>query len=211
MMFKKILLTILDIFLIPEEKIKFNEIYLNKTSHYKKELKELYLDNVFVCLEYDENLKKYLKSFKFEYNKKLKFVFLEYLEKYWDIIIDKFNKEDIIVCWSPLYFINHIKRWYNQTYLLWELFASKFNLRFSKILFKKKYTKSQSKLERKDRLKNLWWVFQIKKKYKEKISWKIIILIDDVVSSWTTANEIAKILKENWAKDVVWLFLASGN
>ena len=211
MMFKKILLTILDIFLIPEEKIKFNEIYLNKTSHYKKELKELYLDNVFVCLEYDENLKKYLKSFKFEYNKKLKFVFLEYFEKYWDIIIDKFNKEDIIVCWSPLYFINHIKRWYNQTYLLWELFASKFNLRFSKILFKKKYTKSQSKLERKDRLKNLWWVFQIKKKYKEKISWKIIILIDDVVSSWTTANEIAKILKENWAKDVVWLFLASGS
>jgi predicted amidophosphoribosyltransferase len=34
-------------------------------------------------------------------------------------------------------------------------------------------------------------------------------LIDDVATSWTTFNEIAKVLKQNWAKKVIWVCVAS--
>jgi predicted amidophosphoribosyltransferase len=35
-------------------------------------------------------------------------------------------------------------------------------------------------------------------------------LVDDVISTWTTVNEISKILKQNWAKKVITLTIASG-
>jgi competence protein ComFC len=38
--------------------------------------------------------------------------------------------------------------------------------------------------------------FKINKKYQDNIDKKIIILIDDVVSTGSTLNEISKILKE---------------
>jgi predicted amidophosphoribosyltransferase len=31
-----------------------------------------------------------------------------------------------------------------------------------------------------------------------------------VISTGTTLNEMAKILKENWAKSVIWVIIASG-
>jgi predicted amidophosphoribosyltransferase len=43
------------------------------------------------------------------------------------------------------------------------------------------------------------------------IQWKDIILIDDVISTGSTANECAELLKKNGAKHVFWLFLATTN
>lgn len=254
----------LDIFIIPKEECILNEIYLNKTQHYKEELVELWLDSVYICLEYENNLKKLLKSYKFEYNKSLFREFIKYLNNYWDILInelinidktiiwltpinsenlnidkldnidvinskrlnsenlclinlnkdkldkDNLSEENIIIIWVPLNFLNYLKRWYNQTYLLSDSFAKNFSLRFEKILYKKRNIKQQSLLNRKDRLNNVEWAFLIKKKFQNKLFWKTIILIDDVISSWSTSNEIAKILKQNWAEKVIWLFLASG-
>jgi predicted amidophosphoribosyltransferase len=61
-----------------------------------------------------------------------------------------------------------------------------------------------------ERLVNLKWVFKINKRKISKIKDKNIIIIDDVISTWTTINEIAKILKENGAKNIIWLIIASG-
>jgi len=33
--------------------------------------------------------------------------------------------------------------------------------------------------------------------------------MDDVISTWTTLNEISKLLKNNWVKYVIWLIVAS--
>ena len=43
----------------------------------------------------------------------------------------------------------------------------------------------------------------------DKIFEKNIIIVDDIISTWTTLNEMAKILKKNWAKKVIWLVIAS--
>jgi len=76
-------------------------------------------------------------------------------------------------------------------------------------LIKNKNTKSQSKLKVEDRLKNLDWAFKINKKYRNNLYNKTIIIVDDVVSTWSTLNEISKVLKYNKAKKVIWLVISS--
>ena len=72
-----------------------------------------------------------------------------------------------------------------------------------------KQTKQQSKLTREQRLVNLKDSFKINKKYLNQIKDKKIIIVDDVISTWTTINEVSKILKESWASKIIWLIIAS--
>lgn len=200
-----------SIFFYPKKEEKFKEIYHNKTVYYKKDLSDFYLDKAIVCLEYEENLKNFLKNFKFQYNKLSYKKIMRYFYNYWDEILDKIDKKNVLVCGVPLHFLSYIKRWYNQTYLIAWDFASEFSLEFIKPIYKSRYTTKQSKLTKKERLKNLENVFKIKNKYKDKLSGKTVILLDDVISTGTTANEVAKILKQNWARQVIGLFLSSWN
>ncbi len=210
-MIKKILSIISDIFIIPDnKKYKFSEIYLDKTNYYKKNLDKLFLDWIYIALEYEENLKNTLKKFKYQYNKQLHISFIPYLIKVFDKFLEnKINKKDVIICWIPLFLLNFLIRGYNQTYILAENIAINKWLNFVKILWKNKYTKSQAKLIKQERLENLKDKFYLKKKYKEYIKWKTIIIIDDVISTWSTINEVARILKKLWAKKIYWIFLAT--
>lgn len=211
-MIKKIIYFLETIFFLENiESYNFKEIYLNKTDYYKKELPNFKLDKALVCLEYEKNIKNFLKKYKFSYNKSLYKKIRLYFEVFWEEFVKDLDRENVIVCWVPLFFTSYIKRWFNQTYLIWKDFAKTFGFKFEILLYKRKYTKSQSRLTKKERLKNLENAFKIKKKYKNKLNWETIILIDDIISTGTTANEITKVLKQNWAREVIWLFLATGN
>ena len=119
-------------------------------------------------------------------------------------------QNELVVIPVPLHFLKKIKRWFNQSEILAENFSKVLNLNYNKkLLIRKKYTRQQSKLSRQERLNNLNNSFKIKKKQVDKLDKKIVFLIDDVVTSWTTLNEIAKVLKQNWAKKVVWVCIAS--
>lgn len=211
-MFKKILQIFSIIFLKQDNRnFVFTEIYINKTLYYKKEIQDFYLDWVYVALSYDEKLKNTLKKFKYKYNKSLQKIFIPFLVKLFnDFLKNKIKKENTIISWIPQFFLDFFKKWYNHTYILGKNLQYFINIPFFKILIKQKHTKQQAILIKKERLVNLKNVFYLKEKYKQNIIWKDIILIDDVISTWTTANEIAKILKKNWVKNVYWLFLSTG-
>ena len=70
-------------------------------------------------------------------------------------------------------------------------------------------TKQQSKLDRKTRLDNLKNSFTFNEKYLNLVKDKKVIIVDDVVSTWATINEISSILKQKWAKKIIWLVVAS--
>jgi len=211
-MIKKIINLFETIFFIDNKNLyNFKEIYLDKTSHYGRELINFQLDKVFISLDYEKNIKNFLKKYKFSYNKSLYKKISFYYKEFWAEFTKDLYRENVIVCGVPLYFANYIKRWFNQTYLLAKDFAKEFDFEFEVLLYKSKYTKTQSRLSKKERLKNLENAFKIRKKYKNNLNWKTIILIDDIISTWTTANEITKVLKQNWAREVIWLFLATGS
>ena len=70
-------------------------------------------------------------------------------------------------------------------------------------------TKQQSKLDRKTRLDNLKNSFTFDEKYLNLVKDKKVIIVDDVVSTWATINEISSILKQKWVKKIIWLVVAS--
>jgi ComF family protein len=178
---------------------------------HKKCQKSVYFDKVIVFTHYKNNLiKKLIKDSKF-YGRQ------EILNEFWQYLSTKFleneqviNKKDYIIISSPMHFFRKIARWYNQSEISSKSISKNLEIDYNfKIIKKVKHTKQQSKLTKQDREKNLENVFQINKKYIEQIKWKTIIIVDDVISTWTTINEISKILKENWALKVIWLIIAS--
>lgn len=200
-----------DIFFVPEEKLPYVEVYKEKTLFYKKEISNFCLNKVFVALIYEENLQKDLKKFKYRYNESLKKDFAQFYNK---LLKDKFpwlNKDNSIIIWVPEFFINRLFRQYNQTYLLAEELSSLSWIPFQKLIRKPKYTKHQAGLNKEKRLNNLKNCFKLNNKYKNSIKGKNIVLVDDVISTWTTANEIAKVLRKNGVKNIFWLFLATGS
>ena len=181
--------------------------------------KKIYLDRVIVMTHYkNEVIKKLIKNFKFYWKKD---IWVELWEKLWFFIKNKkilnslrvegFSPlNDFVILPVPLHFLKKIKRWFNQSEILAKKVAEILKIDYNKnSLIRKKYTRQQSKLNRQKRLSNLDKAFKIKKNKVDKIDKKIIFLVDDVVTSWTTLNEIAKVLKQNWAKKVIGVCIAS--
>jgi predicted amidophosphoribosyltransferase len=52
-------------------------------------------------------------------------------------------------------------------------------------------------------LTNLDKAFKINKKYVDNIDKKYIIIVDDVISTGTTINEVSKILKQHNAQKII--------
>ena len=99
---------------------------------------------------------------------------------------------------------------YNSSEVLAKSIARYSNINYKKNTLKKvKQTKQQSKLDRKTRLDNLKNSFTFDEKYLNLVKDKKVIIVDDVVSTWATINEISSILKQKWVKKIIWLVVAS--
>lgn len=104
-------------------------------------------------------------------------------------------------------------RWrgFNQAELLAEKIASQIGWEMQTILLaRQRYTKPQAKLKKEEREKNLIGAFGTQATIDERESETVVILVDDVLTTGTTMNECAKILKQNGAKTVWGLALARG-
>jgi ComF family protein len=173
--------------------------------------KFVYYDKIIVNFHYrDKTIKKLITDSKF-YSRQ------EILSDFWQSLSTMFleneiieNKEDYLIIASPMFFLRKLKRWYNHSEYLSNNISKILDLKVNNRIIKKvKHTKQQSKLSKLDREKNLENSFKINKKCFDTIKWKNIIVVDDVISTWTTINEIAKVLKQNWVKKVVGLLIAS--
>lgn len=171
---------------------------------------DFYLDKIIVFTHYKNSLiKKLIKDAKYYWKKDILSDFSLYLSDLLKKNIDE-NSDDYILISRPMFFLKKVFRWYNQADILAKHLSKKTSIVYYDDLIKKiKYTKSQSKLDRQNRQKNLENSFSINKKYENLIKWKKIIIVDDVVSTWSTLNEIAKILNLLNPKEIIWLTIAS--
>ncbi len=172
--------------------------------------KKIYLDTVIVLTHYKNPvIKKLITAFKF-YGKKG--IWRELWKRLVELIQKNsyLNKQDCIILPVPLFFFRKWIRWFNQSAIIWREIGSLLDIRYSEMVIKRrKYTRQQSKLSQEKRINNLDNAFKINKKRVDNIDNKIIFIVDDVVSSWTTLNEISKVLKQNGAKKVIGVCLAS--
>lgn len=183
---------------------------INFDNHFYCQNDYIYYDKIIILTHYkNKYIKSLIKQAKFHHKKDI----LEDLSIYlWDILLKniKENKKDIILISSPMYFLKKLSRWYNQSEILVKNISKNFWLKYSFDIIKKiKKSKPQSHLSKIQRQENLKWVFALNTKKIQKYKDKTFVIVDDVISTWTTINEISKTLKKAWIKKVYALIIAS--
>lgn len=124
-----------------------------------------------------------------------------------------FNKEifdevDFIIS-VPMHPLRLVKRRYNQAALLANSVAKIAKKKvFHDILIRTKNTPPQASLSKKERKRNLAGAFEIKKKHLSFLKGKKVLIIDDVITTGSTVNACAKILKKAGAAKVFVLSIA---
>lgn len=99
----------------------------------------------------------------------------------------------------PLHKARHAQRGYNQSALLAKGVCSRFNLRLDESsLIRTRNTKSQTRMDRKARLQNLKGAFSAS----NEVAGKVILLVDDVLSTGSTLGECARTLLNAGASKV---------
>ena len=109
----------------------------------------------------------------------------------------------------PLHRKRLFKRRYNQAALLAKSFARDNKLVYrADLLLRIKATETQGHLSYKARHRNLRGAFKCSKKHKATLKDKSILILDDVYTTGSTANEAAKVLRRAGAKHIYVLTVA---
>ena len=108
----------------------------------------------------------------------------------------------------PMHWRKRQKRGYNQGEVLARKTARLLNVPFRKDLVKKvKNTDSQKDLSREERKKNLKNAFKIKE---PDVELNVVLIIDDVYTTGSTVDAVAKVLQEHGVGKVYYISLCIG-
>lgn len=165
---------------------------------------KIHFEKAFACFEYHSPLRETIHRMKFGDQPELAAYFAGELAAYWQAHLIK-TRVDLVVP-TPVSSRTRRKRGYNQSELLASGFTETTGLVIApQALTKPHNTPSQMTLSREDRLHNLAGAFQAEK---EIVCCKHILLVDDIITTGSTANECAKTLLEAGAESVTVLGLA---
>jgi len=162
-----------------------------KTHTYCK--KQYSLDKIITCFYYTDKIKKYILQFKFYHKKHIQEEIWELMNMFFDLYITNDKSKTAIthvpMHWWRKYFI----KWYNQSEILAHYIWKKQNIKVINLCKKNKLTKPQSKIKKRaNRVKNIKNTFSCKK-----LEWiENIIIVDDILTSWTTLEELSKTIKQ---------------
>ncbi len=161
-------------------------------------------DKARALFKFDEHSKHIIHAFKYYDKTILAKSFAEMLSSRYSYDI---AESDIIVP-VPMHRFKRLFRMYNPAQILAQELHLAINLPIQmNVLVKTKWTKPQTTLSRKARLKNI--AGSIKIENLSKIKGKKVILIDDVITTGTTVSLCSRLLKKAGAKEVVVLSIAA--
>jgi competence protein ComFC len=164
-------------------------------------------DECHICLDYhDVGVKKLIKKYKYSYFDNLAIPIAKiYIKK-----IETLNiKNGFILCNIPLHKNKKKKRGFDQTELIAKKISAELQVPYFNLLKRQRSTKTQAKLNKKERQKNISNSFTIN----DAVEWQKLVnfpvlLIDDIATTGTTLNEASKILKKAGFKYIICLALA---
>lgn len=152
-----------------------------------------YFDRLFIPYQYSKPFQELIHLFKYKRFLSVSQYLAEGLAK-----LISGEKYDLVTC-VPLNVIKERERGYNQSALLARHTATCLNCTFSKALITRtKNTVTQTKLSRQERIENVSDAFRCN----ADLSGKTILLVDDVITTGSTLNACAKVLKKQGAAQV---------
>lgn len=161
----------------------------------------------FSCLEYSDAERKLIHRFKY---KDEAYLMNPMAEAMYDRIIPEALEINLVIP-VPMYFKKERSRGYNQAHLLAKTFANKIGINYEKnILIRNRETEAMSELGLAERRENIKNVFEISENAETLICGKIIMLIDDIYTTGSTADACAEVLIKNGAAKVYVYAFAEG-
>ncbi|MGL6105556.1 MAG: ComF family protein [Romboutsia sp.] len=168
--------------------------------------KSFYFDKAISCIEYTDISKKII--FKFKYKNST------YISRYIaSIMKEKLELENLkfeYILFVPLHKKRLRKRGFNQTQKIAKDLSKLINTPVLDKIERKIYTKKLFKLSKEQRYKELKNTFILKDKEQE-LKNKNILIVDDILTTGSTVNEISKILKLNGVNKVFVITLLTGH
>ncbi len=169
------------------------------------------IDGSFSSIRYNPIAKKLLYKFKYK-------PYLSDLQKFLvDLMFEsliqneEFNKilkQNPVIVFVPLFKSKLKSRGYNQVELLANGLGKKLVLQVQNILFRKRQTKPQFGLKKRERKENVQGAFNVQKNATELLKNRTILLADDVLTTGSTLLECANVLKREGSKKVYGVTLA---
>lgn len=141
----------------------------------------------------------------------LAYLTVQHWQKYLATLNEQHQSKKVLVLSVPLHISKWQQRGFNQAHLIATRFAKKFRYNYQpELLIRKKLTQSQVGKSGVERRKNLANAFIINPKVsvlkKQSLNYfDHIVLVDDVVTTGTTANEICALLKKQGAQSITLL------
>lgn len=155
--------------------------------------------------KYEGIIKERLINYKFNNKPYIYKSFVNFLIK--NKKICRFLKSYDIIIPVPIHYNRKVTRGYNQSALISKNIAKQLHLNHDeKVLLKKVNNKPQSTKDKQERKTNVIGAYYIKNK--ERIFNQKVLLVDDIYTTGSTANECAKVLKIAGAKIVDVLTIA---
>ncbi len=179
-------------------KTHFPQEYCNSCANFY-----LSVDTARSVFNYEMPIKSLIKRLKYKNAKYISEIFAPYLKEVYEN--NKFDAD--IVAYAPMSNKAKKARGYNQAELIAKGFAKEMSLEVFDGLLKIKETKRQAGLTKFERTLNLQGAFKIENK--KEIKDKIVVLIDDVLTTGNTTEMLSALLKKAGAKKVIVLTVAS--
>ena len=173
------------------------------TEHYKNEINDFQLDGVYIGAHYVD-VRDSIEAYKYRSDRQYAWEYVDVLAKVVDKYVEKENNNCAIIA-IPMHWSRYMIRGFDHIGLLVTRLSSRLSIPYEKPL-QAKFTHRQSKLSKAKRMQNRDQAFRMK-------TWKklpeIVMLVDDIISTGSTVNACAKILKASGVKKVYGVFIAS--
>ncbi|MBR6955365.1 MAG: ComF family protein [Firmicutes bacterium] len=202
--------------------INWGHIFIDLDEERREAGRTKYLDSALSCMVYGLHSRRLV--FDLKYNKKtfmarpISMIMADRLTSD-ESLKDILSSIDITVP-VPLHRQKKKKRGFNQAELIASGLTSRLNslkLSTKKIrlisdcLIRNRSTLAQRSVTGEQRFANLEGAFSFNEKYSSALSGASVLLVDDIFTTGATADRCARILKENGAKAVHFISLATGN
>ena len=114
------------------------------------------------------------------------------------VLIENFrSRADLFLVPVPLFFAKRLSRGFNQSEILSKHIAQILGASYGNLVLRQKSTKSQVELSKEKRKQNMENAFILSGQGRKiDLRDKIIVIVDDVYTTGSTINEVAKILKK---------------
>lgn len=162
---------------------------------------KIYFERNYACLVYDGVIKNIVYNFKFNDRR----YFYKYLASF---LMDKIVSENLefdLITAVPMNKKHLRERGYNQAELMAKEVSKRTGIKYSNEIYKKDNCSDQVGKDWKDRIENVKDTFYVKND--DAFKDKTVLVIDDIITTGSTLNSVAKTLVESGAKKVICLTL----